>query len=68
MIAPVFLIDMLDDLFAPVVLDVEIDVRRLGPLLGDKALEEQPHPHRIDGRDAERVADRRVGGGAAPLA
>src|SRR5205085_9448652 len=36
-------------------------------LLREKALEEQLHAHGIDGGDAQRVADRAVGGGAAAL-
>ena len=46
---------------------VEIDVRPLAALLGEKALEEQVHSNRIDGGDAERVADHAVGRRAAPL-
>src|SRR2546427_4149335 len=67
MVPAVFFINMLDHLFAPVVLDIEIDIRRLGALLGNKALEEQIHPHRIDSCDAQAVADYRIGRGAAPL-
>ena len=46
---------------------VEVDVRPLAALLGEEALEEQLHAHGIDGGDAEAVADRAVGGGAAAL-
>ena len=67
-VAPVLLVDVLDHLLAPLVLDVEIDVRRLGALPGQEALEEQAHAHRIDGGDAEAVADRRVRGRASALA
>jgi len=45
-----------------------IAVGRLAALGGEEALEEEPHPHRVDGGDPEHVADRRVGGAAAPLA
>jgi hypothetical protein len=46
---------------------VDVDVRPLAALLGQEALEEQLHADGIDGGDAERVADRAVGGGAAAL-
>ena len=59
---------MLDDFLATLVLDVEVDVGGLGALARDEALEQQPHVDRVDGRDAEAVADHRVGGRAAPLA
>ena len=65
--AAVLAVEVLDDLLAPVVLDVEIDVGRLGPLPGDEALEQQVHAHRIDGGDAEAVAHRGIGRGATPL-
>src|SRR5215469_9423170 len=39
---------------------IEIDVRHLAALLGEKALEEQLHPYGIDGSDAQRVADSAV--------
>src|SRR5205814_5608161 len=44
-----------------------VDVRPLLALLGQEALEEQVHADGIDGGDAEAVADRAVGGGAAAL-
>src|SRR5207253_7766542 len=47
---------------------IEVDVGPLAALLGEEALEEEAHADRIDRRDAERVADRAVGGRAASLA
>ena len=67
-LAAVLRVDVLDDLLAPVVLDVEIDVGRLGALPREEALEEQTHAHGIDRGDAQAVADGRVRRGAAPLA
>ena len=65
-------VGVVEQLFPPVVLDVEIDVGRFGlavhPHLGEEALEEEPVAHGIDGRDAETVGDGGVGGAAAPLA
>ena len=46
---------------------VEVDVRPLAALFRQKSLEEQAHPHGIDGRDAKRVAHGAVGGRPAPL-
>ena len=61
-------VDVLDHLLAPLVLEVDVDVRRLPPLARDEALEQEVDPGRVDGGDAEAVADRGVGGGAPPLA
>ena len=67
-VAAVLLVDVLDHLLAPLVLEVHVDVGRLAALGGDEALEEEPHPHRIDRGDAEDEADRRVRGASPPLA
>ena len=72
----VLAVDVLDHLFAAIARgEIEVDVGHaiggvggaLDPLLGQEALEQQLHPHRIDGGDAERVTEGRVGGRAAPL-
>src|SRR5208283_2053856 len=61
-------IDILDDLLALVAAgQVEIDIGPLAALFGQEAFEQQLHFDRVDGGDAERVADRAVGGRAAPL-
>ena len=67
-VAAVLRIDVLDDLFASLMLEVDVDVGRLVPLAREEALEEHRHPGRIDLGDPERVAHRRVGRRAAPLA
>ena len=67
-VAAVLPVDVLDDLFAAPVLEIDVDVRRLVALPGDEALEQQVHPGRVDLGDAEAIADRGVGGGAASLA
>ncbi len=66
-VAPVLRVHVLDDLFAPAVLDVEVDVGRLGALAAEKALEEQVHPHRIDRGHPQAVADGRVRRRPPPL-
>ena len=53
-LAAVALVDVLEDLLAPLVLEVHVYVGRLAALGGDEALEEEPHPHRVDGGDPER--------------
>jgi hypothetical protein len=61
-------VDVLDDLLARVARrEVQVDVGPLAALLREETLEEQLHADRIDGGDAERVADGAVGGRAAPL-
>ncbi len=65
-------VGVVEQLFPPIVLDVEVDVGGLGlavhPYLGEEALEEKPVADRIDGGDAEAVGDRGIGGAAAALA
>ena len=61
-------VDVLDHALAPVAArQVEVDVGPLAALLGQEALEEQLHPDRVDGGDAEAVADGAVRGRAAAL-
>ena len=59
---------MLDDLLAPAVLDVQVDVRRPVPAVGQEPLEQQVVRDRVDAGDADRVADRRVRRRPAALA
>ena len=48
----ILLVDVLDDLLATLVLEVDIDIRRLVPLLRDKPLDQRLHAIRIDLGDA----------------
>src|SRR4051812_9915290 len=66
-VAPVALVHVLDDSLALPVGEIDVDVRRLGALLAQEALEQEVETDRIDRRDAEAVADGGVGGRAAPL-
>src|ERR1019366_4222162 len=61
-------VDGLDDLFAPLMLEVEVDGRRLAPLGREEPLEEKVTKGGIVRRDAEAVADGAVRRAAAPLA
>ena len=67
-VAAVLRVEVLDHLLAPLVLEVDVDVRRLVPLLRDEALEQHRQACRIDLGDAERVAHRRVRRRPAALA
>ena len=67
-VAAVMRVDPLDNVFTPLVLEIDIDIRRLMALGGNEALEQQGGFHRVDGGDAEHEADSGIGGRAAPLA
>ena len=67
-VAAVFLVDVLDHLFAPFMLEIDVDVGRLLALLGDEAFEQEVGVGRIDRGDRQAIADRAVGGRAAALA
>ncbi len=68
MVATVGVVDPLHDDLAPLVLEVHVDVRRLAPLFGDEALEQEVVSLGIDARDSEDVADGGVGGRPSALA
>jgi hypothetical protein len=59
-LSAVFLVDILDDLFAPLMLEIDVDVRRLVALARDEALEQRIHPVGVDLGDAQRIAHHRV--------
>ena len=63
---PYLLVDVLDHLLAPLVLEIDVDVGRLAPLGRDEALEQEVDAIGIDLGDAEAIADDRVGRRAAP--
>ena len=67
-VAPILCVDMLTDLLAPLVLEIDVDVGRLVPFAADEALEQDVDSIGIDRRDPEGIADRTVGGGTAALA
>jgi len=56
------------ELVRPLVLEVDVDVRRLRPFLRDEPLEQHRHPRRIHFGDAQGIAHRGIGGRAAALA
>ena len=67
-LAAVFAVDILNDLLAPLVLEIDVDVGRLAPLRRDEALEQQIGAVGIDLGDAEAEADGGIGRRAAALA
>ena len=67
-VAAVVLVDVLDHLLAPLVLEIDVDVGRLVAIRGDEALEQEAACARIDLGDAEAVTDRRIRRRAAALA
>ena len=67
-LAAIVVVDILDHLLAPLMLEIDVDVGRLAPFGRDEALEQQVDPRRIDRGDAEHEADGGIGGRAAALA
>ena len=67
MLSSVHLVDVLDDLFATVGLDVDVDVRRFAAFWREEALEHQVVEDGVDRGDLQRVADRRVRRGSPSL-
>ena len=67
--AAIALVDMLDDLLAPLMFEIDVDIGRFAPLFRDEAREEQVML-RIGSTQVipEHVADGGIGRGAAPLA
>ncbi len=64
----VLAVDVLDDLFAPLVLEIDVDVGRLVALGTDEAAEKQRGAARVHFGHAQAVADQRIGRAAAALA
>ena len=67
-VTTITLIDVLDHLLAPLVLEIHVDIRRLIPLAGDEAGEQEIVLGRVHRCDAEAKADRAVRRRAPPLA
>ena len=62
------LIDVLDNAFALIAAgEIEIDVGHFAALLREKTFEEEFHADRVNGGDAEGVANGAIGSGAAAL-
>ncbi len=61
-------VDVLDDLLAPLVLEIDVDVGRLVALAGDEALEEERcASQRVDRGHPQAITDAGVGGRAPAL-
>ncbi len=68
MIAAVFAIDVLDHLLAPLMLEIDVDIRWLAPFRRDETLEQEIDAAGADIGDAEAIADDGIGRRAAALA
>ena len=66
-IAPVLLVDPLDDLFPTIGVEVDVDVGLLFAQARQEPLEGQVVADRVDRRDVEQIADGTVGRGPATL-
>ena len=64
----VLFVDVLDDLFASLVFEIDIDIGSFVPLAGDEPFEEQIVTARIDAGDPQTKADSRIGCRPTPLA
>src|SRR4051812_20281579 len=60
MMPPIALVDILDHLLAPLVLEIYIDVRRLTAFFRYEALEQKIDLFRINFGDAEAITDDRI--------
>ena len=67
-VAAVTLVDVLNDFFPALVLEIHIDVGRFVAFLRDETFEQQMHARRVDFGDVQAVANRRVGRRPAALA
>src|SRR5580692_9325310 len=67
-VTAISLIDPLDDFLAPLMLEIHVNVGRFFALGGNKSLEEQARPYRIDAGNAEHVANGAIRCTAASLA
>ena len=67
-VATVALVQLLNDLFAPFVLEIDVDVGRLTPFGAQKSLEQKIRTRRIHRRNAEREAHGAVCSAASALA
>ena len=56
-LTPITGVDVLDDLLAPLVLEVDVDVGRLAPVRRQEALEQQVGFRRVHRRDAQHITD-----------
>src|SRR5579872_844217 len=66
-VAPIFPVNILDHLLAPLMLEIDIDIGRLVALGGDEPLEQEIEPRRVDRGDAETKTHRRIRRRTAPL-
>ena len=61
-------VDVLDHFLAPLMLEIDVDIRRLVPRLADEPFEDHSTYFRTDAGDAQAVADHRIGRATPTLA
>src|ERR1700754_935433 len=66
-VAAIFMVDILNDFFAPLVFEVDVDVRRLAALFRNEALEQHVALIRSHFGNAEAIANSRVSCRTTPL-
>ena len=68
LVMPIALVNPLDDVFPPLVLEIDVDIGRFVPVFGDEPFEQQVMAIGIDRGNPQHIADGGIGGGAPPLA
>ena len=68
LVAAVVLLHVVDDLVAPVLAEVDVEVRHRHAVGIEEALEQQAEAQRIEVGDGERIGDQRAGARAAARA
>ena len=68
LVAAVFLLHVADDFVAPVLAEIDVEVRHRDALGIEEALEQKPEADRIEIGDGQRIGDQRSGAGAAARA
>ena len=65
-VAPVFLLDVADHLVAPVLAEIDVEIRHRHPLGVEKPLEQEAEAQRVEIGDRQGPGDDRASPGAAP--
>src|SRR5205823_13421822 len=65
-VAPVFPLDVADHLVAPILAEIDVEIRHRHPLGVEKPLEQEAEAQRVEIGDRQRPGDDRAGTRAAP--
>ena len=66
-VTTIFAVYILDHLLTPLMLEIDVDIRRLLAFFGDEPIEQKLVASRIDAGNLEAVTHRRIGRAPAPL-